>query len=150
MATKAVTKKKAVVKKAAPKKKKAAPVKVNHIISKRKGAEMVNRFRTNTNLNTISFSHGMEFNKSIFEDLLKLKGVTKIRIYNAVNDEGGHTFVLTAADAKRNDIYFKTKKTGAKPAAKTKAMAKAMPGDDEGVGNMGNQCPAYDDTITSL
>jgi hypothetical protein len=148
MATKAITKKNAAVKKAVPKKKKAAAVKVNHIISKRKGAEMVNRFRTITNLNTISFSHGMEFNKSIFEKLLKLKGVTKIRVYNAVNENGEHTFVLTAVDAKRNDIYFKLKRPATK--STSKAVAKLMPGEDEGVGNMGNQCPAYEDTIKSL
>jgi hypothetical protein len=148
MATKAIAKKKAAAKKIAQKKKKALPVKVNHIISKRKGAEMVNRFRTNTNFNTISFSHGMEFNKSIFEDLLKLKGVTKIRVYNAVNENGEHTFVLTAVDAKRNDIYFKMKKPAVK--STSRAVAKLIPGEDEGVGNMGSQCPAYEDTITSL
>ncbi|MBL0145627.1 MAG: hypothetical protein IPP48_07575 [Chitinophagaceae bacterium] len=143
--------KKATAKKVAPKKK-AAPKKVivkktptkktnspalpNHIISKEKGYEMVARFAENQkDLNKIYFFKGIEFSRSLFENILQLPGCTKVRIYNAVNDRGEQTFVITGADSKMNDIYFKN----IKPVTKTKSVAKSITGADtgDGVGKYG-------------
>ena len=162
MKSKTVTKKKAVKKPGQkhkpPVKKKVAPRKIsytpgiNHIISKAEGSAMVDRFTASQmNLNAVIFSHGMEFDKSLFEKLLKQPGIKRVRIYNAVNEMSEHTFVITAVDGKRNDIYFKLK-----PAAKTstktkgKAMLTSLSTDDNGVGNMGTKCPAYDPDATAL
>ena len=145
VAKKAVTKK--VVAKSALPKKAVAPKSASaaeHIITKNEGKAMINSFR-NTDKSAINFTSGREFDKSIFEALLKLKGCKKIRIYNALDADGYHTLVLTAVDKAENDIYFKLKtpkSTGAK-------SAMAFPIDNSGVGNRGNQCPEYD-TITSL
>ena len=150
------------IKKAATKKItviKAKPV--NHIISKTEGAAMVAQFEENkNNLDNIIFGKGREFDKSLFEKLLALKGCNKIRIYNALNNDGEHTFVITAVTvtaatktkpAASKDIYFKMK-----PALKGKTSNKkvslrgaAMP-DTDGVGNRGQQCPAYDENNTAL
>ena len=134
---------------------------VNHIISKTDGAAMVARFEDNSaRLDNIIFCKGREFDKSLFEQLLKLKGCSKIRVYNAVNDEGEHTFVITAVavtaatktkPATSKDIYFKMK-----AAVKTKAGSKgaglksAAMQNTDGVGNQGQQCPAYDENNTAL
>jgi hypothetical protein len=148
---KAFVKAKAVVK-AKPKDKDVSkPVISNHIISKAKGKEMVGRFSANLmNMNKINFSHGMEFDKSLFENLLALDGVKKIRIYNAVNADNMHTFVITAAGEK-DDIYFKTSKESqnTKMASRTVTVVEP-PIDDEGVGNMGSQCPAYAPGVKAL
>lgn len=145
VAKKAVTKK--VVAKSALPKKAVAPKSASaaeHIITKNEGKAMINSFR-NTDKSAINFTSGREFDKSIFEALLKLKGCKKIRIYNALDADGYHTLVLTAVDKAGNDIYLKMK-TAKKTTAKT---AMAFPVDNNGVGNRGNQCPEYD-TITSL
>lgn len=145
--------KKASSQKTLPKKKvvtKKKPVETvpNHIVSKSKGLEMVYRFRDKSeNLNGVTLSRAIQFDKSLFVELLKLKGVKKIRIYNAINEKNEHTFVITAVDSKYNDIYFKNKteagktKTGVKRAAAT---------DNDGVGNMGNSCPEYTGDIIIL
>lgn len=150
------------IKKAAAKKApviKAQPV--NHIISKTEGAAMVARFdASRTSLANVFFSKGREFDKSLFEKLLKLKGCSKIRIYNAVNAKGEHTFVITAVaviaatktkPSTSKDIYFKMKPSAKATATtkKTAQRASAMP-DTDGVGNQGQQCPAYDENNTAL
>ena len=148
------------IKKAASKKApviKAQPV--NHIISKTEGAAMIARFEANKNsLGSIFFSKGREFDKSLFEKLLKLKDCKKIRIYNAVNNENEHTFVITAVTVipgtktKRSsskDIYFKIK-PAVKAKTKSGMMMRSAGADTEGVGNRGQQCPAYDDNNTAL
>lgn len=138
-----------IKKKEAAKKKKQIPPSVNHIISKSKGAEMVNRFTDNmTDLNKIVFCHGIEFDKSLFEKLLKLRGSKVIRIYNAVNEFNEHTFVITAVDVAKNDIYFKLKTNSSK--SKTILKIADLPEDTDGVGNMGNQCPAYLKDVKTL
>lgn len=143
---KIIPKKKTVLKKAVIKKKTMPPPVPDHIIERSKGVEMVNRFDDNrTNFDNIVFSRGMEFDKSLFEKLLKLKGINKIRIYNAVNDNNEHTFVITGADSKMNDIYFKIKRARKSTGSKSKM---ALAADSSGVGNMGNSCPVYpDETI---
>ena len=114
--------KKSVIKKAAPVKKAAAKkqvvslakalttAKVNHIIPKALGLEMVTRFQNNIkNLGKATFEIGKEFDKSLFESLLKLKGIKNVRIYNALNNDNSHTFVITGLDKNSNELYFKIK-----------------------------------------
>jgi hypothetical protein len=146
MKTKKTTKK-VVAKKAAPKKvavKKAAPKKAiskkkedhqptvanKHIITKVKGFEMVKRFKQSMkDLRKVKFELGKQFDKSLFELLLQLKGMQTVRIYNAIDDANKHTFVITALDKKSRELFFKIKSAAGK--------------DDEvvdGVGDMGNQC----------
>ena len=143
--------KKSVIKKAAPLKKVAAKktvvstakalaiAKVNHIIPKALGLEMVTRFQDNIkNLGKATFEIGKEFDKFLFESLLKLKGIKNVRIYNALNNDNSHTFVITGLDKNSNELYFKIKNS---PKSKGNVQAKtATPTDDDGVGNMGNQC----------
>ena len=132
--------------------KKAIPVKknalsTNHIISKENGSKMVGKFQEAISKlgGTINFEKGKEFNRSVFESLLKLKGCTTIRIYNAVDDYGNHTFVITAVNNKQNDIYFKMPRTKAADNALT-----TLPPDEDGVANMGNSCPVYKKSVISL
>jgi hypothetical protein len=146
---KVVVKKKAVTKKQTSVKRLAQPVS-SHVISKIKGGEMVKRFSGNIFMvNGISFHHGMQFNKSLFEQLLQLEGVEFIRIYNAVNDDNEHTFVITAVDAKQNDIYFKDVLAATSSKLRS-ALASIAPLDADGVGNMGTKCPAYNSGVTAL
>lgn len=151
--------KKTAVKKVTPKKQPVATKQpVNHIISKTDGAAMIARFEANKkSLNNIYFDKGREFDKSLFEKLLKLKGCKKIRIYNAANDENEHTFVITAVSvtpatttkpSTSKDIFFKMK-PAAKAAVKGKMMM-LLPANTDGVGNRGQQCPAYDDNNKAL
>ena len=148
MKSKPVIKKKSAPKKKEVLKKKPVKAAANNIISKSKGAEMVNRFREKKeNLNSVTFSRAIQFPKSLFENLLKLKGVQDIRIYNAINEKNEHTFVVTAVDNKYNDIYFKNKRETVN--SKTSVQRSAAP-DNDGVGNMGNSCPAYTGDIIIL
>ncbi len=157
---KVIVAKKAVAKKTAVKKtvsKKSVPKKVtavnapNHIISKTEGKTMVTNFRNNLlDLNSatpVQFSDGREFHKSLFEKLLLLDGVEKIRFYNAVDENNQHTLVITAVDSNRNDIYFKNEPMAKKQAAAQRSAAAA---DNDGVGDMGSQCPAYQPNVTAL
>jgi hypothetical protein len=155
-------KKSAPVKKAAVKKKTTATPQIpvvsaaqlsgpNHIISKHEGGTMVTQFRNNMlSLNSktnVHFADGREFHVSLFHKLLQLPGAEKLRFYNAVNNDNEHTLVITAADKKGNDIYF----TGETIiSAQQNMMRGAMPGDTDGVGDMGTQCPAYDTGLTAL
>jgi hypothetical protein len=142
VATKKVAAKKGTNKKKGTAMSKAADVpKVNHIIPKALGLEMIARFKKNIkNLSKVKFEMGKEFDKSLFEALLKLKGIQNVRIYNAVNKDNSHTFVLTGLDKNSNELYFKIKQ-----AAKSKQVSQGKDGgdtttNDDGVGNMGNQC----------
>lgn len=117
----------------------------NHIISKEQGAAMVTDYlniKTNSNafLN-LEFPEGWQFNRSLFENLLALPGCTQIRIYNAVNSAMQHTFVIVGVDANENDIYFENVTTNNANQINTSG--------GQGVGDMGNACPSYDN-VTSL
>jgi hypothetical protein len=120
----------------------------DHIIPKAKGKQMIDNYAAIMgDLEGAIFSPGIEFHKSIFEKLLLLSGIESIRVYNAINDAGEHTFVLTAIDKDRNDIYF----NNAFPnILKSSRSVQALVVNTEGVGNMGTLCPAYDPTIKSL
>lgn len=142
MATKKITKKKTTVKKAAPKKaaaktKKATVLKSRHIIPYHKGEMMKSAYMQaikTPGAGIIKFNNGREFDKSLFEILLKVKGVEKIRIYNALNDKNEHTFVITAVNKQKFSLVIPVN-TG-----------KMTRGAGEGsVGNMGDQCtdPKY-------
>jgi hypothetical protein len=143
-AKKAAPVKKVAVKKA-PAKKKTVSKKASHIISEAAGKNMTDRFLSNLNsLGNIVFSSGLEFDKSLFQKLLSLKDVHALRIFNAVTDKMQHTFVITAVNKKGKTLFLKQannlKTTGTKSKG---AMAAAPPPTDNGVGNMGSQCPAY-------
>ena len=137
--------KKAVVKKEAVKKivvsQATTTTKVNHIIPKELGFEMIDRFTKKIkDLSKVKFEMGKQFDKSLFEALLKLKGIENVRIYNALNKDNSHTFVITGLDKNSNELYFKIK-----PTAKSKQISQGKGDDgtttnDDGVGNMGNQC----------
>ncbi len=137
VAAKKVAVKKQVISKANP----VSTTKVNHIIPKTLGMEMITRFKKSIkDLSKVKFEMGKEFDKSLFEALLKLKGIENVRIYNALNKDNGHTFVITGLDKNSNELYFKIKQ-----AAKSKQISQGKDGgdtttDDDGVGNMGNQC----------
>ncbi len=142
---------KAAAKKAVPQKKTAVKKqvvskaistdKVNHIIPKALGMEMITRFKKSIkNLSKVKFEMGKEFDKSLFEALLKLKGIENVRIYNAVNKDNSHTFVITGLDKNSNELYFNMKQV-----VKSKQVSQGKDGGDtttnnDGVGNMGNQC----------
>lgn len=120
--------------------------KVNHIIPKIQGQEMILRFKKNIkNLNKVKFEMGKEFDKGLFEELLKLKGIKSVRIYNALNADYTHTFVITGLDAKSNEIYFKIKSDLSTKKSNARLIVQTT--DEDGVGNMGNQCtepPTFD------
>jgi hypothetical protein len=159
VAAKKATTKKVVSKKAAAKKtirREAAPLAVaaitvlsSHIIPKLDGQVMVSKFsQSMSNLSSITFNRGIQFDKSLFEQLLQLSNVAKIRLYNAVNSANEHTLVVTAADANNNDIYFKIPASNA--TARTSQFLNAPAPGDDGVGDMGTKCPAYDPSVTAL
>lgn len=117
------------------------PSPVNHIIPKTKGDEMIKRFRdSRRNLNKLTFSLGIEFDKSLFEQLLKLKDAKTVRIYNAVNESNDHTFVITALNSKMEEIYFKITPVAPTPKSSNMLKTSAIPAVIDGVGNMGSQC----------
>jgi hypothetical protein len=121
----------------------------SHIIPKIDGQIMVSKFSESlSSLSSITFNHGIQFDKSLFEQLLQLSNVAKIRLYNAVNSNNEHTLVVTAADANNNDIYFKIPASNL--AARTSQFLNAPAPDDDGVGDMGTKCPAYDPSVTAL
>ena len=159
MATKAITKKKAIVKKAAPKKKATPPkktavlVKNKHIISRDKGEQMkaaymqeIQKIKATNPKLKIQFNNGREFDKSLFEELLKINGADRIRIYNALNEKNEHTFVITAVNKQNFNLFIPIPAATTKT-AKSMVMAASTPTED-GVGNMGNQCtdPNYKPT----
>jgi hypothetical protein len=117
------------------------PLPVNHIIPKTKGDEMIKRFRNSRkNLNKLTFSLGVEFDKSLFEKLLKLTDAKTVRIYNAANELNEHTFVITALNSKMQEIYFKIKPVAAASNSANMLKTSAVPVTTDGVGNMGSQC----------
>jgi hypothetical protein len=125
-----------------------------HIISQADGKLMTDRFVGNLNsLDEIVFSHGLEFDISLFKNLVAIEGATAIRIFNAVNAKMEHTFVITAVSKMGKTLFLQqpsnvNTKTPAKNASRSLAGAAPPPppppppGGD-GVGNMGSQCPAY-------
>jgi hypothetical protein len=122
-------------------------IRTSHIIPKSSGIEMTARFsESQKDLNQVTFFRAIEFDKSLFEKLIKLKGCKKIRIYNAVNAFNEQTFVITAVDTKKNDIYFKIKTNTAQPKDNLNSLAP----ESYGVGNMGNSCPQYTKDIITL
>jgi hypothetical protein len=145
MKTKKIAPKKAVAsKKVAVKKqivsKAITTTKVNHIIPKALGMEMITRFKKSMkNLSKAKFEIGKEFNKSLFEALLKLKGIQSVRICNALNADNSHTFVIIGLDANSNELYFKIKQQ-VEPVQQSAMKMAILPTNDEGVGNMGTQC----------
>ncbi len=115
-----------------------------HIISKTLGSSMVQKFKENRPKDlSISFDDGVEFDRSLFEQILALPGCVKVRCYNAVNASGDHTLVMTGVDSKKNDLYFSY-------------VAPSVGKDDplneleDGVGDMGDMCPAYNTNIKTL
>jgi hypothetical protein len=134
--TKKVAAKKGIDKKKGTAMAKAADVpKVNHIIPKALGLEMIARFKKNIkDLSKVKFEIGKQFDKYLFEELLKLKGIQTVRIYNAIDKNNNHTFVITGLDANSYELYFKIK---------SRAGALGKDGGDgtvDGVGDMGTQC----------
>jgi hypothetical protein len=110
----------------------------NHIISRSTGAGLIDRFNANRlDLNSLIFNYAVEFDKSLFENLLALEGATKIRIYNAANEKNEHTYVITAVDKSGKDIYTKIPAQLNRGAALARSAETAP---DYGVGNMGQQC----------
>ena len=113
----------------------AKPV-TNHIIPKVLGKQMIQRFKRNMkDLSKVKFEQGKEFDISLFKAFLKLKEIRNIRICNALNKDNSHTFVLIGLDANSNELYFKIK-------SHKDAQEKDgdLGSDEDGVGNMGNQC----------
>jgi hypothetical protein len=144
-AKKAADKKIVTVKKEVVKKQLVAKAitteKVNHIIPKALGFEMIERFKKSAkDLSKVKFEMGKEFDKSLFEALLKLKGLKNVRIYNALNKDNGHTFVITGLDKNSNELYFKIKQEGKGKQVSQGKDGGDTPTDNDGVGNMGNQC----------
>jgi len=101
-------------------------------------------------ISKVEFTYALEFDKSLFEQLLQLKGIRKIRVHNAVNSDNQHTFVVTGVDVFGQEIYFKLKPKSSGPQSLQKivvaqtAVPAAIP-DTQGVGNMADQCskPEY-------
>jgi hypothetical protein len=113
---------------------------VNHIIPKALGMEMITRFKKSIkDLSKAKFEIGKEFDKSLFEALLKLKGIKSVRICNALNADNSHTFVLIGLDANSNELYFKIKQQ-VEPVQQSAMKMAILPTNDDGVGNMGTQC----------
>lgn len=136
---KSPAKKPAVKKKVSGKKAAASPTS-RHIISYNKAMMMVAAYKEalqNPGAGKIGFSDGKEFDKSLFEVLLSLKGVQRIRIYNALNENNEHTFVITAVNAQNFNIPVPVPQN---------SVQSAVGGDGTGgAGNMGDQCtdPKY-------
>jgi hypothetical protein len=132
---KAAIKKRTVKKKVATITKAADAPTVNHIIPKALGMKMIARFKKSMkDLNKVKFELGKQFDKSLFEALLKLKGVQTVRIYNAIDEKNNHTFVITGLDKNSVELYFKIKSNAA-------ALGKdGGDGTEDGVGDMGTQC----------
>ncbi|MGG9961656.1 hypothetical protein [Ferruginibacter sp. SUN106] len=122
-----------------------------HIIPKSQGDIMERRFLESLkNIGIVQFTNALEFDKSLFEQLLQLKGICKVRVHNAVNEHNQHTFVVTAVDVAGEEIYFKIKAQHEEPqllerTAIASANASATATVTEGVGNMADQCsqPEY-------
>jgi hypothetical protein len=165
-ATKSILKaapKKAAVKKAPPAKKAVAKALVKkttskekilttrHFISIMQGNEMVENFQNQKSTNKLgakSFSIGREFDISLFEVILKIKGVKKIRFTNAINAKNEHTLVVTGVDAIGNEMYLPASSNPKLKDSKTESMLMAKSIDtapQDGLGDMGDQCtnPAY-------
>jgi hypothetical protein len=126
-----------------------------HIISRSEGEVMEQRFLESLkNISDIEFTYALEFDKSLFEQLLRLKGVRKIRIHNAVNANNQHTFVVTGVGTFGQQIYFKINQQSSdsqflQKSAVAQTTTSVSPTAD-GVGNMADQCsqPGYK-TLTS-
>jgi hypothetical protein len=147
MKSKKSIKKKTVVKNKAVVKTKILPVALSrHVIPKAEGDIMRKRFTDSVkNIGKIVFSTALEFDKLLFEQILQLKGIYKIRVHNAVNANNEHTFIVTAVDGTGDEIYFKIKRQSNTPQPMLKTTAVATPPDNNGVGNMADQCsyPEY-------
>jgi hypothetical protein len=157
--------KKTAVKKAAPAKKSVAkavlkkitPIEkaltTRHFISVMEGNIMIENFQIQKSANKLSskhFSVGREFDISLFEVILKIKGVKKIRFTNAINEKNEHTLVVTPVNAKGNDMYLPASSNPNIINPKTNSfMAKSTDAPPEdGMGDMGDQCtnPDYKKT----
>lgn len=123
-----------------------------HIIPKSQGDIMEQRFLDSLgNIGAIQFTYALEFDKSLFEQLLRLKGIRKIRIHNAVNIHNQHTFIVTGVGDFGQEIYFKIKpQSSGNQFLQTAAVTQpATPAPEaitaDGVGNMADQCskPEY-------
>lgn len=143
--------KKVIKKKALPKKKASVAPVSSHLIQNSKGFEMIDRFAEKAkDISAFKFTYAREFDILLFKNLLKIKGAKKLRIYNAINENNEHTFVITAIDDNAIIRFFNK---NPKKRAQNKLVAKAMlrgddmPADmpDEWVGNMGEECsdPKY-------
>ena len=137
--------KKPVRKKAASKKKTAAAPTSRHIISYNKAMMMKAAYMEaikTPGAGIIKFNDGREFDKSLFEVLLSMEGVDRIRIYNALNENNEHTFVITAVNSQNFNIPVPV----TQDATQAGAAQAAVGGDNSGgAGNMGDQCtdPQY-------
>jgi hypothetical protein len=159
-ATKKTVTKKAAVKKTAIKivSKKPSPKPkaqtTRHFISIMEGKEMIENFQNQLIKNKISaksFSIGREFDTSLFEVILKIKGVKKIRFTNAIaNNE--HTLVVTGVDANGYDLNLPASSNPNENIAKNLNLGKggetATSTSEDGLGDMGDQCtnPDYKKT----
>lgn len=121
----------------------------NNIISYTEGQQMIDAFVGNMNdLSEVQFNTGMQFDISLFQKLVALPGATKIRIYNAIKAVTGenttdpfmqHTFVITAVDKDNKIIFLQNSNSN----AFASRSADGTSGTEDGVGNMGTVCPAY-------
>jgi hypothetical protein len=141
---------KAVAKKTSPKPKAKT---TRHFISIMEGKEMIEKFQSQKAANKLaakSFSIGREFDLSLFEVILKIKGVKKIRFSNAINEKNEHTLVVSGVDGNGNDLYLPASSNPNITNPKTSSfMAKSTDAPPEdGLGDMGDQCtnPDYKKT----
>lgn len=79
-----------------------------HIISKTKGAKMVNDFLEVVSKNKMPFliNKCYDFNKEIFDLILSDVNTTGIRIYFGINDENTLSIVFTGIDSMKDDVYI--------------------------------------------
>jgi hypothetical protein len=125
-----------------------------HFISIMQGKEMIETFQTQKSANKLAakyFSIGREFDISLFEVILKIKGVKKIRFTNAIaNNE--HTLVVTGVDANGYDLNLPASSNPNENIAKSLNLGKggetATSTSEDGLGDMGDQCtnPDYKKT----
>lgn len=129
----------------ATKQKKGNKLPSNHLLAKSKGSKMITALTGAIASSQIAFNIplGYNFNRNIFDEILKNKKCEGIRIYFGLNSDDALCLVITGLDSQLNDLYVPIK-TSRSNAQKTSAT------EEDGVGDMGQACPLYPEDIVQL
>jgi hypothetical protein len=122
-----------------------------HIISNAAGQQMTDAFMANlNNIGNIIFNAGIQFDISLFQQLVALPNASHIRVYNAVKTQVAgdstllhHTFVIVAVDEKGKTIFLDNGNNNPNTVQAKGENPPPPPAGGDGVGNMGVNCPAY-------